>query len=49
MGGSVVSCVSKNTDLVIVGENAGSKYDKAKELNVKTMNEKEFLDFLKEL
>jgi DNA ligase (NAD+) len=32
---------------VIVGEEPGSKYDKAKELGVKTLNEKEFLRFLR--
>ena len=38
--------VSKKTDYVIVGEEPGSKYDKAKELGVKTLDEKEFLRFL---
>ena len=38
--------VSKKTDYVIVGEEPDSKYDKAKELGVKTLNEKEFLRFL---
>ena len=36
----------EKTDYVIVGEEPGSKYDKAKELGVKTLNEKEFLRFL---
>ena len=35
MGGKVASSVSKNTDYVIVGENPGSKYDKAIELGIK--------------
>ena len=38
--------VSKKTDYVIVGEEPGSKYDKAKELGVKTLNEKEFLKLI---
>jgi DNA ligase (NAD+) len=38
--------VSKKTDYVIVGEEPGSKYDKAKELSVKTINEKEFLKLI---
>lgn len=46
-GAKVTSSVSKNTDLVIVGENAGSKYNKAKELNIPIMFEPELLDNLK--
>lgn len=46
-GAKVTSSVSKNTDLVIVGENAGSKYNKAKELNIPIMLEPELLDNLK--
>jgi DNA ligase (NAD+) len=38
--------VSKKTDYVIVGEEPGSKYDKARELGVKTLNEKEFLKLI---
>ncbi|HCY37188.1 MAG: DNA ligase (NAD(+)) LigA [Candidatus Margulisiibacteriota bacterium] len=41
-GGKVTSIVSKNTDYLVVGESPGSKYDKAKELNVKIINEQEF-------
>ncbi len=33
-GGEVIDAVSKKTDIVIVGENPGSKYDKAKEYNI---------------
>ena len=47
MGGDVSSSVSKNTDYVVAGEEPGSKYDKAKELGVKIINEDEFLDLLK--
>ncbi len=42
LGGEVVSSVSKNTTLVLAGENAGSKLDKAKKLNVKIISEEEF-------
>ncbi|MDD5432173.1 MAG: NAD-dependent DNA ligase LigA [Candidatus Omnitrophica bacterium] len=42
-GGNAVSSVSKNTDYVVVGENPGSKFEKAKKLKVKVINEKEFL------
>ena len=41
LGAKVSSSVSKKTDYVIYGEDAGSKYDKALELNVKTLTEDE--------
>lgn len=43
-GGMVTNSVSKNTDFVIVGENPGSKYDKAKELNISIWTEKDFIN-----
>ncbi|MEK9181089.1 MAG: NAD-dependent DNA ligase LigA [Patescibacteria group bacterium] len=46
-GGDWVSSVSKNTDYVVVGENPGSKAEKAKSLGVKILNEKEFQKLLK--
>lgn len=42
MGGRVTSSVSKKTDFVVVGKDPGSKYDKALELKVKTLDEEEF-------
>ncbi len=45
-GGKVSGSVSKKTDFVLAGEEAGSKLDKAKELSVKILNEAEFLKML---
>jgi DNA ligase (NAD+) len=41
-GGKVSGSVSKNTDYVLVGEEPGSKYDKAKSLKVPLLTEAEF-------
>ena len=41
-GGKITSSVSKTVDFVLVGENPGSKYDKAKKLNLKFISEEEF-------
>jgi DNA ligase (NAD+) len=41
-GGKVTSSVSKKTDFVVAGENAGSKYDKAVELGVPVLDEAAF-------
>jgi DNA ligase (NAD+) len=46
-GGDVSEAVSKKTEYVVVGENPGSKYEKAKRLNIKTLSEQEFLAMLK--
>lgn len=41
-GGKISGSVSKKTDYVVVGTDPGSKYDKAKELGVTILTEKEF-------
>ena len=45
-GGKVTSSVSKKTDFVVAGENAGSKYDKAVELGVTILDEAAFRTLL---
>ena len=46
-GAKVASSVSKKTAFVVVGENPGSKYDKAVQLGVETIDEDGFLRRLK--
>ena len=46
-GGITVDSVSKKTDVVIVGENPGSKYDKAKELGITIWDEDTLVKNLK--
>ena len=43
LGGKVTGSVSKKTDFVLAGEEAGSKLDKAQQLGIKMLNEVEFL------
>lgn len=45
-GGNVTGTVTKKTDYVIVGENPGSKYDKAKELNIEIWDEEKLIEVL---
>ena len=47
LGGDVSSSVSKKTDYVVAGVDPGSKYEKAKKLDVKVINEEEFLELIK--
>lgn len=46
MGGKVSSSVSKKTSYVVAGENPGSKLDKAQNLGVIILDEKEFLKMI---
>ena len=47
-GGTFSDSVSKKTDALILGENPGSKYDKAKALGIRIIQEEEFLNLIKE-
>ena len=47
-GGKVVGSVSKKTDYVVVGEDAGSKLEKANELGIKILDETGLIALLKE-
>ena len=44
--GNVTGSVSTKTDFLLAGEEAGSKLEKAKELSIKILTEKEFLEML---
>jgi DNA ligase (NAD+) len=46
LGGKVAGSVSRKTTAVIVGEEAGSKADKARELGVDTLDEAAFLKLI---
>ncbi len=49
LGAKAAKSVSSKTHIVIVGENAGSKEEKARALGVKIMSESEWFDFIKKL
>jgi len=46
-GYKVAGSVSKKTDFVVAGEDAGSKLDKARRLGVTVLDEKKFLELLR--
>ncbi len=46
LGGEVHGSVSKNTDYLVAGRDPGEKFNKAQDLGVKVLNEKEFSDML---
>jgi DNA ligase (NAD+) len=48
LGGRATGSVSKSTDYVIVGEDAGSKADDARRLGVSTLDENGFIELLRE-
>jgi len=45
-GGNVSEAVSKMTDYLVAGENPGSKFEQARKLGLKIINEKEFLEII---
>ena len=47
LGADISSTVSKKTTAVIAGENAGSKLDKARELNIPVYTEQDILKLLR--
>jgi len=46
VGGEVKNSVGKKTDFLIVGEDAGSKLQKAQELGIKILSEEDFENLL---
>ena len=47
LGGDISESVSTKTSYLVVGENPGSKFDKAKKLNVEILTEKDFISLTK--
>lgn len=46
-GGRAVSSISSKTDYLVIGDNPGSKYEKAQKLGIEILNEAEFKEMLK--
>ncbi len=48
LGGKTSELISKKTNFLVVGKNPGSKYNKAKKLGIKRINENKFLRLIKQ-
>lgn len=48
MGADIQKSVSKKTDILIYGEESGSKKDKAEKLNIKCLSEEEYIKYIKD-
>lgn len=48
LGGTITASVSKKTDYLIAGNNAGKKFERANELGIRILSENEFVAFVKE-
>lgn len=48
LGGQISNSISKKVDYLVCGDSPGSKYEKAKDLNINIINEEDFIKMIKE-